>query len=65
MTSRKQNSPLPVAPSTYDSRNEAATRRTIELGFRESSNELVRYKKGIAADASLARRRFQFLLMGG
>ena len=62
--SDRNNYPLPVPAPVYDPQNEAVTRRTIELALQELQQTANRDRNGSTANASLAMRRFQFLLAG-
>lgn len=56
--------PLPIPVPEYDYSNEALFRRTLEFTFEIIENDIEVSKTKTEKDASLAMRRFQFLLMG-
>ena len=64
MSKPRINRPLPVPMEEYDRQNEAVTRRTIEQRFDEVEQDIDQNKTGSSASASLALRKYQFLLMG-
>ena len=55
---------LPAALPGYSPLNEQTNRRTIETTFRSLRSDIVIHRDMKDKVASLAQRRFQFLLMG-
>lgn len=55
---------LPLAPAVYTQSGESTVRRSIEQGYQLLRVDLVSIRDHNEAQASLAMRRHQFLLMG-
>ena len=55
---------LNVAPEDYEQYDEGLSRRTIEQNFEDVSTDMNAQKQYIDKDASLALRKYQFLLLG-
>lgn len=60
----KQYRALNVAPSEYQQHDESISRKTIEQNFEDVSTDMNAQKQYIDKDASLALRKYQFLLLG-
>ena len=60
----KQYRALSLAPSEYEEHDEDISRRTIEQNFQDVSADMNAQKQYIDKDASLALRKYQFLLLG-
>ena len=60
-----QNIKLPSAGDEYSAHNERIMRRTAEQAFEDLRTDVVANRNKSDGSASLALRRFQFLLMGG
>ena len=60
-----QNLKLPSAANDYSAPNERIMRRTAEQQFEDLRGDIVANTNKSTSTASLALRRFQFLLMGG
>jgi hypothetical protein len=56
---------LPSPNPVYDFQNEMITRRTIEQTIQDLRADIVDVRDSHDSASSLARRRHQFLLMGG
>ena len=56
--------PLNSAPLEYEERDESISRRTIEQNFQDVSSDIYAAKTKDDKDASLALRKYQFLLLG-
>jgi hypothetical protein len=55
---------LPLSQPQYDQSNEQLTRRTIEQFMQELRNDIQNTQNNKDKEASIGKRRFQFLLMG-
>tara|TARA_R100001163_G_scaffold64112_1_gene57583 strand:+ start:674 stop:877 length:204 start_codon:yes stop_codon:yes gene_type:complete len=60
----KQYRALNTAPPEYQQHDEGISRRTIEQNFEDVSTDMNAQKQYIDKDASLALRKYQFLLLG-
>ena len=56
--------PLNYTPSEDEERDESISRRTIEQNFQDVSSDIYAAKTQDDKDASLALRKYQFLLLG-
>jgi hypothetical protein len=56
---------LPKAKNDHDLLNELTMRRTVEQHLQDLRTDVVEIRDKTDKQASLANRRFQFLLMGG
>jgi len=56
---------LPSPTPSYDFQNEQINRRTVEQSIQDLRADIIDVKESNDSPSSLARRRHQFLLMGG
>ena len=64
MTTIKSYRALNQAPIDYEEYDESMSRRTIEQNFQDVSSDIYSVKTKDDKDASLALRKYQFLLLG-
>jgi hypothetical protein len=55
---------LPIAEEKFSSSDEQVMRRTVEQALQDLRIDIIETRDGSDKTASLATRRFQFLLMG-
>lgn len=55
---------IPSASQQYDMNSENVSRRTVEQHFQDLRNDIIETRDKTDKSASLALRRYQFLLMG-